>query len=85
MTIKTLEAYVSALKTDTLVTMCDEIYEWRKTGKLNNDSSLAHLATELCVNTRDIEDVIIRTLTVRLKKTTYVLLTSCPTEFLRGE
>ena len=79
-----LEAYITNLKTDTLVEMCDEIYDWRKTGTLSSDSKIERVAIFLGVECRELEEIVIRILTTRLKKTVYMLFSDNPTEFLKG-
>lgn len=85
MDYKKVKEEVSKLSGDELITMCNEIYEWKyNTGELNKDATLREFAKRInCNNIRDIEEEIIGFCSHKLQKTVLLLFESQPYDFLK--
>ena len=76
--------YINGITDGDLVMLCNEIYNWNKTGILDNDSLLSMILRDSNVKSENVEDMILDISAERLGKVVLLLLEKRPYKFLKN-
>lgn len=67
-----------------LVMLCNEFYDWDKTGILDPDSLLSRILRDSHIESEDIKEIILNISAERLGKVVLLLLMKRPNKFLKN-